>query len=335
MKFASAATALALTSLAHVASGTDIYLTEMPAVIPGNYTNYKYDTESGSLTTLASQLESSYTAYDMVAGSATCGNRYYAAAVQAFISWGLMVTDVETGKTQVIDHTDFPSETNDKLVQTIWCDGTDSTGNSLIAVLSDTENPTYSVYRLVVDKDMSVSTSLIADIPQGPHESNTGWSTEFQATPDGSQVYASWAVKGSSNSNGSIKRVDVESGEVSEWSVTGDNGYVYAMFPKENDAKQISAVLNYNGVSSRAFLTLNDDGSVDLGDSEEDQSLFLGGMPWQIDAEGQVGMALDNKQPQHIDFFDVDSLEVLSSLEEKDIFGDVQNRKLGGLTWGK
>lgn len=263
-----------------------------------------------SLTTLASQLESSYTAYDMVAGSATCGKRYYAAAVQAFISWGLMVTDVETGKTQVIDHTDFPSETNDKLVQTIWCDGADSTGNSLIAVLSDTENPTYSVYRLVVDKDMSVSTSLIADIPQGPHESNTGWSTEFQATPDGSQVYASWAVKGSSNSNGSIKRVDVESGEVSEWSVTGDNGYVYAMFPKENDAKQISAVLNYNGVSSRAFLTLNDDGSVDLGDSEEDQSLFLGGMPWQIDAEGQVGMALDNKQPQHIDFFDVDSLEV-------------------------
>ncbi|GMI42839.1 hypothetical protein TrCOL_g4921 [Triparma columacea] len=82
-------------------------------------------------------------------------------------------------------------------------------------------------------------------------------------------------------------------------------------------------------------LTLNDDGTIAVGDLIEDDSLFKGGMPWQIDEGGEVGVAIGNKQPQVVEFMDVDSFKVLKSLGEEDIFGDVKNRKLGSVAMGR
>ena len=42
-----------------------------------------------------------------------------------------------------------------------------------------------------------------------------------------------------------------------------------------------------------------------------------------------------SSQPQVVEFMDVDSFEVLKSLGEEDIFGDVKNRKLGTVAMGR
>ncbi|GMH55981.1 hypothetical protein TrRE_jg1421 [Triparma retinervis] len=310
MKFSLCFSSFALASGLASASPNIIYFTEMPAV-------------------------SSYTAYDFVAGSASCGSRYYAAAVQAFISWGLMIT--EDGETNVVTHEDFPDDTNDKLVQNLWCDSTDPSGQTLTAVMSDTENPTYSVFKIHINDDLTVTTDLIADIPKSSSELSSGFSTEFQATPSGQEVYASWVVNDRSGKtiDGSLKRVDVKTGEVTEWELKGDNGYIYSLFAKTDSATSVSAVLGKNGLYQSTTLTLNDDGTIAVGDLIEDRTLFKGGMPWQIDEEGGVGVAIGNKQPQVVEFMDVDSFEVLKSLGEEDIFGDVKNRKLGTVAMGR
>jgi hypothetical protein len=100
----------------------------------------------------------------------------------------------EDGETNVVTHEDFPDDTNEKLVQNIWCDSTDPTGQTLTAVMSDTENPTYSVFKIHIDDDLTVTTELIADFPKSSSELSSGFSTEFQATPSGQEVYASWVV---------------------------------------------------------------------------------------------------------------------------------------------
>jgi hypothetical protein len=58
----------------------------------------------------------------------------------------------------------------------------------------------------------------------------------------------------------------------------------------------VSAVLAKNGSYKSTTLTLNDDGTIAVGDLIEDDSLFKGGMPWQIDEGGEVGVAIGNKQ---------------------------------------
>ena len=59
--------------------------------------------DGGDLNQLSTGKESAYSAWTMVSGAAYCNGRYYASAVDVPISAALLVTDVNSGKTQILD----------------------------------------------------------------------------------------------------------------------------------------------------------------------------------------------------------------------------------------
>ena len=88
-------------SVLAIVSGNVYYFSHSPRTIPGDYSVWSYDSSSGDLNQLSTGKESAYSAWTMVSGAAYCNGRYYASAVDVPISAALLVTDVNSGKTQI------------------------------------------------------------------------------------------------------------------------------------------------------------------------------------------------------------------------------------------
>merc|ERR1719353_1374708 len=193
------------------------YFSHAPQEIPSNFTTWEYNGASGDLKMLSTGLEEAYTAYEFVSGAATCGGRYYASAVDPPMDAGLMVVEIQTGKTEILDWNNSPALKSMNL-HNMYCDPEDKNGQTLYVVENVIDGTqSYSVWKMKIDPDYKVTQDKIADFPLNAKMVPTAYDTEFQITPDLKTVYSLWTTKQASASF--VISVDLESGSTKTYTL--------------------------------------------------------------------------------------------------------------------
>ena len=226
-----------------VAASTKIMFTEMPPSIPGNFTTYHYDMKTNQLSTIATGAEGSYTAWDFLSGAAVCGNTYYAAIDDSIIDWGLTAISIDTGDVRLWNSKLMPT-TN--LLHNLWCDPSGDDG-SLLSVQSTTGGTaTFGLYSVHVDGNR-VTQEKIGEFPPLTSENSfVGFDTEFQATPDRSQV---WGNFGSNTDDarlesGNLHIMNSKTGGVQSYSYGQISAYPYSTVPLSENEPFLTVVNN-------------------------------------------------------------------------------------------
>ena len=255
------------------------YFSHSPQSIPGNYSVYSYDSDTQDLKELHTDKESSYTAWAMVSGSATCGSRYYASAVDVPIAAAMLITELDSGKTSIFDWTNFGGG-NDNL-HNMYCDTSDSSGQSLFVVSNVIGGSGYqfSLSKMKIDSDYKFTMDKIADFPIPKKAVPTAYDTEFQMSPDLKTMYALWTNQ--QMTFGWIQTLDVSSGSVKTYSLpTG--GVPYSLLvDSKGDMVLVSFETDRDGVNEYTKCKLSlADGNAKTSDCEVDNTLFTSGQPW-------------------------------------------------------
>lgn len=297
-------------SFLSVASSTKILFTQSPESIPGNFTTYQYDLVSKEVTQIATGDESSYTAWDFPSGAAVCGNTYYAAIDDSIIDWGLAAISLETGHVDIYAASKHQMPTMN-LLHNLWCDPSGADG-SLLTVQSVTQgDPVFGLYKMEV-KD-KVTQTQIGEYPYDPKKNYfVASDTEFQATPDRSQV---WANFGSSTTNsGNLHIMETNSGSLKSYAYPAGSGYPYSTVPLKNDASSFLVALNNNGVEKGTGSLEGD--SVSVSKTEDSDILFTGSQPWTVDATSGKVYTITNEKggQQWLEIFDATSGDLIDSV---------------------
>lgn len=299
---------------------SEMYFTQMPDSIPGNYTIWKYDSTSKKTTAMGSAYESVSNAFDFVSGSAVCQQNYYASAVDVMIAYGLLVADLSTGEQKILNQKLF----GDLLIHNIWCDPSDSTGSSVYAVESTISNPEFYLYHITVD-GMAVTNRKIGTFATPKGCEYAGSDTMFNAPEGVGEVWASWATK--QQTGGYIQVMNTKNGAVSDYKVDGTTpapGYPYSMVPLK--AGQNTAMGILNGIEMKphtriAQFTLDDSkNSAKISDEEDGTDSFTGFQPWATEyAPALVHTIVSDQEDATVRTFDATTGKMLADVPMKEI----------------
>jgi hypothetical protein len=108
------------------------------------------------------------------------------------LTYGIAAFDLKQKKTLVIE--DWSKKENNNLVHNIWCDPSDTTGKTLLAVQSTMQGTVneFSVHRVVFDADKKTFESTqLADL-KGVQDRFFGVDYEFSLSSDGSELWSLW-----------------------------------------------------------------------------------------------------------------------------------------------
>jgi hypothetical protein len=270
---------LVLIALVALVEGNKFYFSFSPQSIPGNYSTWLFNTDSNQLSQLSTGLEEAYSAWTMVSGSAQCGSRYYASAVDAPIAAAMLITDLGTGKTNIFDWNNFGVNLN---LHNMYCDTSDESGQTLYVVESVVGGHEYSLYKMKIDDDYNFSQEKIGDFVTDNTKTltSTGYDTQFQVSPDLKTAFALWT--NSQMLLGFVQKMDTSTGEVTTFQLD-EKKVPYALLVDStgsmeiivSHSKQASGINQY----SKCQLTLNN-GKGELNQCKDDSNIFLGGQPW-------------------------------------------------------
>jgi hypothetical protein len=259
-------------------NGNKYYFSFSPQSIPGNYSTWLFNSDNNQLSMLSTGLEEAYTAWAMVSGSAQCGSRYYASAVDVPIAAALLVTDLDTGKTNIFDWNNFGVNLN---LHNMYCDTSDESGQNLYVVESVVGANEYSLYKMKIDDDYNFSQEKIGDFitDKTKQLTPTGYDTEFQVSPDLKTAFALWT--NSQMLLGFVQTMDTSTGKVTTFQLD-EKKKPYALLVDSTGSMEIIVSQQEKSGSnlySKCQLTLNN-GKGELSQCKDDSSLFLGGQPW-------------------------------------------------------
>ena len=135
------------------------------------------------------------------------------------------------------------------LLHNVWCDVAAGSDNALLTIQSVTTdgNPVFGLYSMKVS--VSITQTLIGEFPFDLKNNVFASSdTEFQITPDQTQVWGNLAT--SNYESGNLHIMEVATGELHSFSYPSRSGYRYATVPQERNATQFLTVLN-NGATDK------------------------------------------------------------------------------------
>lgn len=313
---------LGLSMAATSVSSTNIVFTQMPESIPGNFTTYQYDLENEVLTKIASGSEGSYDAWDFVSGAAVCGNTYYAAIDDSIIDWGFAAISLDTGNINIWKKNMMPTE---NLLHNLWCDP--SSTDSLYSVQSTTGgSAVFGLYHLTVS-DRKVSQVLIGEYPNSGGNYYVGFDTEFQATPDRSQVWGNFASN--NYKSGHLHVMDSKTGKLTSYDYQGQSGYPYTTVPLDNGDSSFLTLRNGNEMIKGTGAL--EGSNVVMSDIENASELFSGSQPWTVDASSNKVYTVSKDQigQQYLKILNAKNGDIEFSLN----FNDILHSKgtVGGL----
>lgn len=308
-----------------MAASSKIIFTEMPPSIPGNFTTYQYDLETKHLSTIATGAEGSYTAWDFLSGAAVCGNTYYAAIDDSIIDWGLTAISIDTGDVRLWNSKLMPTN---NLLHNLWCDPSGDEG-SLLSVQSTTGGAaSFGLYSVHVDGNR-VTQEKIGDFPPLTDQNSfMGFDTEFQVTPDRSQV---WGNFGSNTANsrvqsGNLHIMNSKTGSVESYSYGDISAYPYTSVPLSEDESFLT-VVNKNGNMIKSQGSLSGD-SVDTSDEQDGAGLYTGSQPWTVDAGSNKIYAITSTSvsPDGAQFLDIMNAKT-GDIEQSVPFTEILGKK--------
>lgn len=281
---------LFLSATVLTASAHQFVFSEMPGAIPGNYSFWSFDSNSKEVKLISQGYESVQSAWDFVSGAAVCGagdsQRYYASATDFPVMAGIQVVDMTTGKNTVINYSSF----GQLIPHTIYCDPTDPTGQTLYIVEStvgpgSTGFPTYTLFKVKIDEDFQLTQRQLGVFPSSKTAVSSGFDCEFQVTPDYKYLYATWSTKG--NQGGTVHRMELATGNlVGTYKLVSFNaGHPYgSLIDSKGNYKIVMYAFASGGgpdIMHRCDLTFDDKKKeAKASNCQQDQSLFVGGMPW-------------------------------------------------------
>lgn len=271
---------LLVACVAHIAQANMYYFSHSPQSIPGEYGVYSYNSDSQELKTLSTGKESSFTAWSMVSGAATCGGRYYASAVDVPIAAAMLITELDSGNTQIFDWTNFGSGSDN--LHNMYCDPSDKSGQTLFVVSNviGASGYEFSLSKMKIDSDYKFTMDKIADFPMPKQAVPTAYDTEFQMSPDMKTMYGMWTNQ--QGQVGWIQTIDVASGSVTTYSLGGESHVPYSLLvDSAGDMVLVSYETTKDNVNeyTKCKLTLSS-GDAKQTDCEVDNTLFTSGQPW-------------------------------------------------------
>lgn len=278
---------LLMACVLNVVKANMYYFSHSPTSIPGDYGVYSYDSDSQELKSLATGKESSYTAWAMVSGAATCGGRYYASAVDVPIDAAILITELDTGKTQIFDWTNFGSGSDN--LHNMYCDPSDKSGQTLFVVSNVIGSSGYefSLSKMKIDSDYKFTMDKIADFPLPRKAVPTAYDTAFQMSPDIKTMYGMWTNQ--QGEVGWIQTMDTATGNVTTYSLGADSNVPYSLLvDTAGDMMLVTYQNTEDGTEyTKCKLTLSG-GNAKQTDCDVDNSLYTSGQPWTIQmSDGQ------------------------------------------------
>lgn len=305
-----------------------LYFSEMPLSIPGNYSVFSYDTSTKQVEKVGGGEESSYTAYDFVSGSASCGNMYYSSAVQTIVSWGLEVMDTSSGDVKIFTTEELRST---RIFHNIYCD---TSGAYTLVTVQSTTDGIFSVWGVDVtgsgSNNWKVTQTKIGDFATTGDYYYVGSDTIFASTFSATnEIYASFSNQKYTSGSFEVMTMD---GNVKTYEIKGAPGYPYASVPLSTDSKQFTGLINDSGNTKQVTFTFNNDDSVSLSNEVDAEQLYTGSMPWSYSSKtNQVyAMTSHSTGPQSILIMNTD-LEIQETISIASLIGQ-GDHKCGGLT---
>jgi hypothetical protein len=282
---------------------------------------------------LSTGLEEPFTAYSFVSGAATCGGRYYASAVDPPMDAGLMVVEIQTGKTEILDWNNSPALKSMNL-HNMYCDPEDKNGQTLYVVENVIDGTqSYSVWKMKIDSDYKVTQDKIADFPLNAKMVPTAYDTEFQITPDLKTVYSLWTTMQASAAF--VISVDLESGSTKTYTLeSGRQSVPYALLVDESGHMEIviSKHLTSGGNEYSSCLLVLEGGDAKTSHCQERDELYLGGMPWTTQLSDGMFYTLSSRPEQRIVSLKPDAT-IVDSISLEEIFAkeNLPNGVFGGI----